>query len=57
MVFWCRNGVSVPLVSAEDQPESTLVAHMGVGQNSTGSGLQVLVLLSIYQGSILGTYC
>ena len=29
---------------------------MGVGQNSATRGLQVLVIVSVYQGAILGTY-
>ena len=41
------------------QPRAVRVqprVNMGVGQNETTRGPQVLVLGSIYQGFILGTY-
>ena len=33
-----------------------LESQLGMGQNETISGPQVLVFVSIYQGSVLGTY-
>ena len=32
------------------------VGHLGVGQNLTTGGPQILLLVSIYEGSLLGTY-